>query len=495
MNAKADLSIGTNDFSLGGWINTSTLAGGYLFSAYSTTPIIYLALAASGAFEARYHDSGAVNVSANTSTGLVRANEWHHLVLVGDRDGLMQIYLDGVSVGNVSIAAGAANSLTTLNALMIGANNSYLAPGGFFNGAYQDFRFYNGKALSATEIKNWYLEYADKPVLQAQPEYWLPTLANVTAGALSNTGFEVVTGSYKVSQDSLRSGSPLGSDMDMEAVGTSAWTAASSAQLTKQTTDPVTGSRYLRVAYGGIASPYAAQGILTTGRNYRVTGWARGDGTWAPNIFVGVSGTAPWIGTNSTSWQRVDFTSSALTGFFGLFNPANSAGYVEFDDITVNEIGTGKKWIECVTAGVSYTPSTVAYGTWVFRCIRPAGGIVRLWVFGNETALSTAPGYYYYDNGASPGIFVQPGGSAVCGASKAMTQSVEYLLAISRTTTGAFKLFRKEPAASWEELGTGTNATHTSSKFMGFNSTAGSKHALLNVHQGVLGIPELSALY
>jgi len=41
----------------------------------------------------------------------------------------------------------------------------------------------------------------NKLLYYPQPELWLPTLANVTAGRLSNTDFSVLTGSYKISQD------------------------------------------------------------------------------------------------------------------------------------------------------------------------------------------------------------------------------------------------------------------------------------------------------
>jgi hypothetical protein len=285
----------------------------------------------------------------------------------------MQIYLDGVSVGNVSIAAGAANSLTTINAFMIGANNSYASPGGFFNGAYQDFRFYNGKALSATEVKNWYNYYATKSLYNAQPEYYLPTLANVSAGALSNTGFEVVSGSFKVSE---------GSDK--------------------------------------------------------------------------------------------------------------------------------KKWIECVTAGVAPMLQTNAYGTYVFK-VNHVGTSNTFILFASDTkGAEGATGQDCYTflidtaeqlavresvNGTPANKFVSAIGS--------VTPLTDYMFAISRSTTGVFTIYAKGGSEfpQWTQVtaSTGSNpftdTTTTTSQYLNLDFDAGDKFRLLGIHQGLLTISELSALY
>jgi hypothetical protein len=376
MNAKADLSIGTNDFSYGGWMNVGALATGYVCAAYSTTPIIYLATGATGTLSARYHDSGGVNVTITSAAGLVSTNKWYHVVVTGDRDGLMQIYLDGVSVKDGSIATGAANSLTTTNQLLLGANTNYASPAGFLDIALQDFRFYNGKALSATEIKNWYLEYADKPVLQAQPEYWLPTLANVSAGALSNTGFEVVSGSFKVSEDSSK-----------------------------------------------------------------------------------------------------------------------------------------KKWIEDVTAGAASALQTSAYGTWVGEVYCNTAGTV-IWPFiatkkGSRDATGQN-GYYFVITAAGAvalGISINgtPSSAMLSSALSYVAIQTVYKIAISRTLAGVFTLYIKGGAfTNWTLVTVGgscsnptaASTTYTTSLYQNAVGTvAGDKFRLLNIHQGVLGIPELSALY
>lgn len=127
-------------------------------------------------------------------------------------------------------------------------------------------------------------------------------------------------------------------DWDMEDSGTSAWTAGNSATLTKETTDPFRGTQVLRIAYNGVNDPFARQDTITNGEKYRVTGWARSDGTSFPNFGQGVS---LWVGTQSTDWQRIDVTfTGTASGFFYIRAIIGGAGYAEFDDLRVWKVYT-----------------------------------------------------------------------------------------------------------------------------------------------------------
>jgi hypothetical protein len=123
----------------------------------------------------------------------------------------------------------------------------------------------------------------------------------------------------------------LFTDGDMETAGVAAWTAGGGATLTKQTTDPHGGTQCLRVAGSG---GYARQVILTGGRTYLVTGWARSDGTAVPGVSIQTTPPFPhWTGTNSTSWQYFSFVVTAVGTAVDL-NMDASAGYVEFDNVS-----------------------------------------------------------------------------------------------------------------------------------------------------------------
>jgi hypothetical protein len=127
-------------------------------------------------------------------------------------------------------------------------------------------------------------------------------------------------------------------DGDMETTGTAAYTAGNSATLTKQADRVLGGDQILRVAHNGTADPNAFQNILTTGTEYRVTGWARGDGTGYPRLWD--STTTYWQGTTSTTWQHFDVTSAAGNQWLVLTCIIAVAGNCEFDNVTVTEVGS-----------------------------------------------------------------------------------------------------------------------------------------------------------
>lgn len=123
-------------------------------------------------------------------------------------------------------------------------------------------------------------------------------------------------------------------DGNMEAAGTTAWTSGSSAVLTKETTNPFSGIRVLRITGGGAVYPWARQDIMAVNRMYRVRGMCRGDGNLGiPRVSDDTA--QRWIGTNSTSWQSFDILfSPTVNGNFYLTG-VNTTGYCEFDNVTV----------------------------------------------------------------------------------------------------------------------------------------------------------------
>lgn len=119
-------------------------------------------------------------------------------------------------------------------------------------------------------------------------------------------------------------------DGDSEAVGIAAWS-TSNVTLSKEVTDPHSGSQLLRLTRNG-GLPLAYQGINTIGVDYYVTGWARSDGTRRPAIS---SSTLIWQGTTSTSWQRFYIEYTAVSANLAFRTVSNAVGYVDFDDISV----------------------------------------------------------------------------------------------------------------------------------------------------------------
>ena len=131
-------------------------------------------------------------------------------------------------------------------------------------------------------------------------------------------------------------------DGDMEDPGVSDWTPGNGAVLTKETTSPKVGARNLRITQTSpTMDPYAEQEPLLVNRRYRITGWARGDGSAAiPTILNETN--AIWTGTVSTTWQEVEaeFWATQGTGmlFMGDTSVASGSPFCEFDDIDIVQI-------------------------------------------------------------------------------------------------------------------------------------------------------------
>lgn len=125
-------------------------------------------------------------------------------------------------------------------------------------------------------------------------------------------------------------------DGNMEASGTSAWTAGYNATLSK-----VSGyaGQALRVAYNGSNNPYASQlQNYGAGQKIRVTGYARSDGASNNPRIYDAGGTIIWQCStycNSNTWEQINVeyttTSGTRLDLFGW----GSSGYSEFDNIRV----------------------------------------------------------------------------------------------------------------------------------------------------------------
>lgn len=157
-----------------------------------------------------------------------------------------------------------------------------------------------------------------------------------TEGVLSGGDYQIEIADLNLGHEWIKWGianPQLLVDSNMEDVGTAAWTAGNGATLSKESGDPHWGNASLRVARNALDSPYAYQTILTNGVTYKVTGWAKGDGTNAPKVRLNT--TLVWEGTSSTSWQRIDGIGVSDGTQLRLRCPAVGAGYCEFDDIEV----------------------------------------------------------------------------------------------------------------------------------------------------------------
>jgi hypothetical protein len=189
---------------------------------------------------------------------------------------------------------------------------------------------------------------------------FVPVGTNVFLNDSTSTGTQYVEfDDVTVSLDTgIRSGE-LAQDGTMEASGTTDWLSSNAATVSKQTATPHGGTQNLRIAYGGTTNPQVSQSDLIIGRTYHISGWYRGDGTFAPRVFD-TTAVFDSTGTSSTTWQFFDLTAVAsVSTSFTLRCNATSAGFCEFDDISITEVSP---LVGFTTNGVTLGSSTGAGG-------------------------------------------------------------------------------------------------------------------------------------
>lgn len=129
-------------------------------------------------------------------------------------------------------------------------------------------------------------------------------------------------------------GAQLLADNDMEAVGVAAWYVGIDT-LTKETGTPHGGAQVLRVAHAASVNPFGQQAVLTIGKYYSISFWARSDGVAIPQLALGGK---IETGTTSTSWQLLVITGVATSTDVRLRSiTSTGTEYTEWDDGTLVE--------------------------------------------------------------------------------------------------------------------------------------------------------------
>ncbi len=147
------------------------------------------------------NNSGIIRVSSDgggnyaESNGVVALGEWKHLVVTRTSAGVVTHYLDSVSVSNTTDSGTpvAGNQNVRMG------NNS--AGTRAFDGIIDNFRVYN-EIKDATWVTNDYAKFAETLNFRDSLKDATVSRANVTAGQLENTDWQVDSGAWQVKYDS-----------------------------------------------------------------------------------------------------------------------------------------------------------------------------------------------------------------------------------------------------------------------------------------------------
>jgi hypothetical protein len=156
------LNPGTNNFSLGVWVKTTTIALGGIVGKHRAQGIvgrfgIYYTTTFPGKASCLADFTGITPITV-VSLSNVNDGQWHYITQVAIRSGLMTIYFDGKPEASANISAGSAANLNLSDQYRLGV---YMASGGIFTGAsyfsgnIANIHQYN-RALSDKEIAQNY---------------------------------------------------------------------------------------------------------------------------------------------------------------------------------------------------------------------------------------------------------------------------------------------------------------------------------------------------
>jgi len=148
-----DLRLGTSDFSISTWFNSSTNNDNEgLFVQYVDSNNLVIFRKSATKLRLVITTASTPRLDAITGANAFSTDSWEHAVYTVDRDGSQHIYVNGVDLNletDTQNSDGVDLSLSTPT--IIGAENS----ANYLTGNMKDFRIYN-RALSAEEVELLY---------------------------------------------------------------------------------------------------------------------------------------------------------------------------------------------------------------------------------------------------------------------------------------------------------------------------------------------------
>ncbi len=165
------LYVGTGDFAIETWVYP-IVGNNYIFEArLLTSARYYIYLNANGTMEIRIRDN-AFNTVAQSTTIPLTFNDWNHVVVNFDRDGVFKVYLNDVLIHtSVSIASVSGEIIIDIIEL------------GRFTGLVDEFRLYT-RLFSTDEIQDHYNNPAIHNLFQTKQDRFDPAtgIFSFTAG-------------------------------------------------------------------------------------------------------------------------------------------------------------------------------------------------------------------------------------------------------------------------------------------------------------------------
>ena len=152
--------VGTNDFSLTGWIYLTAWAANYnsagIAGNWGDSPYFYVGVYTETGDSENHKIRAVVNFAGSNqsiySNSAITLNTWTHVAIVADRSGVLTMYVNGVAQTDTEdISAHSAVDVTNNNTFAIGRIGSTLS-GHYFTGSIDDVFIWT-KALTSDEVE------------------------------------------------------------------------------------------------------------------------------------------------------------------------------------------------------------------------------------------------------------------------------------------------------------------------------------------------------
>ncbi len=162
---SATVSPQDEDFTIMLWFNRSN-ADGYLYHDYrsedTTDNHVWVKMTGTGQVKGHYGDDPN-NVLEVTTPSAVNADEWHHVAWVLERvtnGAVASLYLDGTLVNSATNTAFSTIITSATPPPRIGARAADSQ--GWFEGSMDEIYIYKGRALSGSDVNEYYLATRDE---------------------------------------------------------------------------------------------------------------------------------------------------------------------------------------------------------------------------------------------------------------------------------------------------------------------------------------------
>ena len=351
-HTSSELSIGTSDFSVSLWVNgdstlsvnqndTALISNKDWNSGSNNGWVVARGTAGTGGgwqWNFTTPAAGRVDFDPDASGTLIEDNEWHHIAVTHDRDGMATFFFDGAQIGSADISAHATGSIDAGFPTSIGTDGPFGDPwDAYLNGSLDEVAMWD-RVVSSAEIQAIYdsglngvgIPSVPDPLrltLEVNQVTGELTLQNTTASPIAIRGYSILSESETLNPQmwtSIADGGDANSGGAIDADDN--WI---------EFTNPST--------HGDLSEGSLGEGVFGPGQSFSL-----GEGSW----------TKFW--QQDLSFEYIDGNGNVVDNGFVVYSGNNGESFV-FGDLDFDGDVDPLDWVQFVSGlGVDFENESVA---------------------------------------------------------------------------------------------------------------------------------------